>query len=109
MYISVTGIKPKGITGWLNFLLYNFGASKASKRHDGLISSEFSSRNGFLHTFTVWESKTKMIAYKSSPSHLNAMKNLSRIGGGRIYGYEADTVPSWEDAYKEWCGKAREY
>ena len=23
MYISVTGIKPKGITGWLYFLLYN--------------------------------------------------------------------------------------
>ena len=74
MYISVTGIKPKGITGWIYFLLYNIPASKASKDHDGLLASELSSRNGYLHTFTVWESRTHMIAYRSSPAHLKAMK-----------------------------------
>ena len=109
MYISVTGIKPKGITGWLYFLLYNIPASKASKDHDGLLASEFSSRNGYLHTFTVWESKTHMVAYRSSPAHLKAMKNLSKIGSGKIHGYETDTMPSWEDAYNEWGEKAREH
>jgi len=109
LYISVTGIKPKGITGWLYFLLYNMPASKASKGHDGLLASEFSSRNGFLHTFTVWKSRTHMIAYRSSPAHLKAMKSLSKIGSGNIHGYETDTMPSWEEAYSEWSEKSREY
>ena len=109
MYISVTGIKPKGITGWLYFLLYNIPASKASKDHDGLLASEFSSRNGYLHTFTVGESKTHMVAYRSSTAHLKAMKNPSKIGSGKIHGYETNTMPSWEDAYNEWGEKAREH
>ena len=50
-----------------------------------------------------------MIAYRSSPAHLKAMKSLSKIGSGKIHGYETDTLPSWEDAYNEWCEKAREY
>ena len=109
MYVSVTGIKPKGITGWLYFLLYNIPASKASKGHDGLLASELSSRNGHLHTFTIWESRNHMIAYRSSPAHLKAIKSLSKIGSGKIHGYETDTMPSWEEAYSEWGEKAREY
>jgi hypothetical protein len=50
-----------------------------------------------------------MLAYRSSPAHLNAMKKLSKIGSGKIYGYETNETPSWEDAYYEWCEKAREY
>ena len=73
------------------------------------MAGKFSSRNGFLHTFTVWESRTHMIAYRSSPAHLKAMKSLSKIGNGKIHGYDADTIPSWEDAYSEWCKNAREY
>ena len=84
-------------------------ASKASQGHDGLLASEFSSRNGFLHTFTVWKSRTHMIAYRSSPAHLKAMKSLSKIGSGNIHGYETDTMPSWEEAYSEWSEKSREY
>ena len=105
----MTGIKPKGITMWLYFLLYNIPASKASKDHDGLLVSEFSLRNDFLHTFTVWESRTHMIAYRSSPAHLKEMESLSRIGSGKIHGYETETMPDWEDAYNEWSEKAREY
>ena len=50
-----------------------------------------------------------MIAYRSSPAHLKAMKSLSKIGSGKIHGYETDTMPSWEEAYSEWGEKAREY
>jgi hypothetical protein len=109
LYVSVTGIKPKGLMGWLRFLVYNFSASKVAKKADGLLVSEFSSRNSFLHTFTVWKSKNDMLVYRSSPAHLNAMKKLSKIGSGKIYGYETNETPSWEDAYYEWCEKAREY
>ena len=38
---------------------------------------------------------------KSLPN-LKAMKNLSKIGEGKVYGYEAGRIPSWEDAFTEW-------
>jgi hypothetical protein len=43
-----------------------------------------------------------MLDYKSSPSHSRAMKGISKIGSGKVYGYETDDIPSWEDALSEW-------
>ena len=42
-----------------------------------------------------------MLGYLTSPAHLKAMKNLSKIGSGKVYGYETNGIPSWEDAFTE--------
>jgi hypothetical protein len=49
-----------------------------------------------------------MLAYRSSPSHLRAMKRILQIGTGKVYGYETDTIPSWEAALAEWDNHRRE-
>ena len=109
MYVSVTGLKPKGLIGWIRFWTLTIPASKDAQKADGILHCAFKSRNGYQHTLTVWKSKEHMMSYLTSPAHLKAMKSLSKIGSGKIHGYEADTIPSWEDAYNEWCKKAREY
>ena len=43
-----------------------------------------------------------MLVFLTSPSHLKAMKNFSKIGGGKVYGYEASNIPTWEDAFYLW-------
>ena len=43
-----------------------------------------------------------MLSYLVSPNHLKAMKNFSKIGEGKVYGYETDSIPSWKDALTEW-------
>ena len=48
-----------------------------------------------------------MLGYLSSSAHLKAMKNFSNIGSGKVYGYEADTMPSWENALAEWDKNGR--
>jgi hypothetical protein len=50
----------------------------------------------------VWKSKEYMISYLTSPTHLKAMKNFSKVGSGKVYGYEASSIPSWEDAFTKW-------
>jgi hypothetical protein len=35
------------------------------------------------------------------------MKNFSNIGSGKVYGYETDTMPSWEDAFTKWDNNGR--
>ena len=42
-------------------------------------------------------------------THSRAMKNMSQIGSGKVFGYEAETIPSWEDALTELDRNARVY
>ena len=50
-----------------------------------------------------------MTVYRSSPAHLKAMKNMLQIGSGKVFGYEADSIPNWEDALTELDNNARVY
>lgn len=107
MYISITGLKPKGIIGWIRFWTLTIPASKNAQIADGIVHCAFNSRNGFKHTLTVWKSKKNMYAYISSPSHQKAMKYFSKIGVGKVYGYEANSIPTWEDAFTKWDNNGR--
>jgi hypothetical protein len=109
MYISITGLKPKGLIGWIRFWTLTIPASKNAQKADGILHCAFNSRNGYKHTLTVWQSKEHMLAYLSSPSHLKAMKFSSKIGSGKVYGYEANSIPSWEDAFTNWDKNGRMY
>jgi hypothetical protein len=35
------------------------------------------------------------------------MRAMSKIGSGKVFGYEATTIPSWEAAFAEWDENAR--
>ena len=102
MYISVTGLKPKGLIGWIRFWILTIPAAKDAQKADGILHCEFNSRQGYQHTLTVWESKKHMMSYLTSPAHLKAMKNFSKIGSGKVYGYESNSIPSWEKALAKW-------
>ena len=107
MCVSVTGIKPTGLLGWIRFWLLTILASKDAKKTEGILHCAFNSRNGYQHTLTVWKSQEHMLGYLTSPPHLKAMKKFSRIGDGKVYGYEANSIPSWEDAFTEWDKNGR--
>jgi hypothetical protein len=102
MYVSITGIKPKGLIGWLRFFKLTIPASKDAQKAQGILHCAFNSRNGFKHTLTVWKSRDDMVRYLTSPPHLKAMKKISTIGDGKVYGYETNSIPSWEDAFNMW-------
>ena len=107
MYVSVTGLKPKGFIGWIRFWKLTIPASKDAQKADGILHCAFNSRNGYQHTLTVWKSKKHMLDYLSSPSHMKAMKLFPKLGNGKVYGYEANSIPSWEDAFTKWENNGR--
>ena len=109
MYVSVTGLKPKGFIGWIKFWLFTMPASSAAQKADGVLHCDFKTRNGYHHTLTVWKTKKDMTVYRSSPAHLKVMKNMSQIGSGKVFGYEADSIPNWEDALTELDTNVRVY
>jgi len=108
MYVSVTGLKTKGVIAWLRFLMLTIPASRAAQNAEGVLLCEFKTSKGCHHTFTVWKTKQHMMAYKNSAAHLRAMRGFSKIASGKVFGYEADYIPSWEDALAEFDDKARE-
>ena len=81
--------------------IYNSCIKRFPKKAERILHCEFNSRNGCQHTLTVWKSKEHMLGFLTSPPHLKAMKKYSKIGSGKIYGYEAITIPSWDEALTE--------
>ena len=109
MYVSVTGLKPRGLMGWIRFLALTLPASKNAQNAEGVLLCSFTSHHHFQHTLTVWQSKEHMLGYRSSPSHVRAMKNFSKIGTGKVYSYETDAMLDWDDALAAWDKYAREH
>jgi heme-degrading monooxygenase HmoA len=85
----------------VRFWIFTTSVSLSAQKADGILLCEFNSRNGYQHTLTVWETKEQMMAFRASPAHVRAMKRISQIGIGKVFGYEADFSPSWEDALSE--------
>ena len=50
-----------------------------------------------------------MLAYRSPPSHLKAMKRISQISSGKVYGYETEAIPSREGALEKWDKNERKF
>ena len=107
MYISITGLKTKGLFASIRFWFLTIPAFKAARNANGIILCESKSQNSYHHTLTVWKSKANMIEYISSPVHSRAKRAFPSIAVGKILGYECDVIPSWEQAIKEWDKRAR--
>lgn len=107
MYVSVTGLKTNNFISSLRFWFLTVPAFRGAQKADGILVCNTISRTGYHHTLTVWESKKQMLAYRKSPAHLKAMKVFPSIAIGKVYGYDSDVIPSWEDALSEWNKNAR--
>ena len=107
MYVSITGLKPRNFISWIIFWITTLPASSLARKANGILLCEFSSRNGYQHTLTVWQTKQHMMAYRASNAHKKAMRAMSKIGSGKVFGYEAKTIPSWETALSEWDENGR--
>lgn len=76
-------------------------ASKA----EGNVFAQTKDVSGCHHTLTVWESKQSMRKFLVSGAHAKAMKitmEISDLDKTKVYGYETDTMPTWEEALDLW-------
>ncbi len=109
MHISITGLKPKGLMGFIRFWAFaipSFGEAKSAK---GNLYSAVKKINGFNCTLSAWESREAMLVFMKNGVHLKAMKAFSSIATGRTYGYESDAIPNWEEAFTLLETKGKNY
>eukprot|EP00977_Amphora_coffeiformis_P030117 scaffold44815_cov214-Amphora_coffeaeformis.AAC.1 len=73
---------------------------------EGNIAAYTTSRNGIQHTLTVWTDQASMRRYLINGAHRQAMKVadvMSLPGSGtKVYGYESETIPTWDEALALW-------
>jgi hypothetical protein len=99
MYISITGLKPKGFFGFFKFWMLAIPTFSQAKIAEGNLHSEVKKMHGYQCTLTAWKSRELMMQFLRSGAHLKAMKAFSSIATGKSYGYESEMVPDWENAF----------
>lgn len=106
MYISITGFTLSSRLHAPRFWVHAVRSMGEAQRADGNLYAAARTVNGVHHTLTAWRDRAAMRAYLTMPRHLAAMKAFPSMGGGRTIGYEAQTVPSWEEALRKWTAEA---
>jgi hypothetical protein len=100
MYVSITGLTPKGLLGTLRFWMLAVPSFRQAQTAPGNLFCEVRRIQNYQCTLTAWTSRDAMLDYLRSGTHLKAMKAFKRIATGKSFGYEADSVPSWAEAFE---------
>ena len=109
MYISITGLKPKGFLGLIKFWRLAIPSFSQAKTAKGNLHSSVKKIKGYQCTLTAWENRDLMLEYLKTGTHLKAMKAFHSIATGKTYGYEATAIPNWEEAFSILNEKGREH
>ena len=107
MCVSITGLKTKNIFSWFKFCFLRFQPSEVRKKQKVLFFETKKVKN-YHHTLTVWESKNDMTNCKKSSSHIKAMRSFKSIATGKIYRYETNLIPSWDEVLVRFNNEAYE-
>lgn len=109
VYVSITGLKLKSF--WYTPLFYFFAVPsfEQARKAKGNKQTQTTTRNGFHHTLTVWDSKKSMLNYLYTGSHKRAIANFRWMATGKTYGYVSVSVPNWDEAIKVWDKHGRDY
>jgi hypothetical protein len=104
-YVSITGLTLKSFLYYPKFMYYAGPSSMQAQNADGNVLTRTTSVNGVQHTLTVWEDKMAMRKFMVAGAHRKAMAITSEVAvleKTKVYGYESDTVPTWDEAIEMW-------
>jgi len=104
-YVSVTGLKVNSLWHVPTFWRNAIPSSMQAMSSPGNVYTATKRRNGVQHTLTVWEDRAAMLSFLRSGPHAQAMKitrKISDMSETKVYGYESDSIPTWEEALVKW-------
>jgi hypothetical protein len=105
-YVSITGLQLKSMLHYPRFGYFALNVMSQAKQAEGNVSADGNYVNGVHHTLSVWKDRKSMSRFMASGAHAQAMKINDKIGEStHVYGYETDTIPTWEEAIAIWREK----
>lgn len=109
MIISVTGLRTKGILSLIRFWVLAVPSYRQAKTAKGNLYVSVKTIDGVRHTLTAWKDRKHLKHYVLSGAHRKAMGHFAQIATGATITYEADHIPTWEQAVAQWHKKAQWY
>ena len=109
LYISITGLKPKGFISYFKFWFLAVPSFNQARKAEGIHFCEVKRIKGFQCTLTAWESREHMLQFMRSGAHLKAMQSFHKIATGKTFGYESSSIPRWSEAFILLQEKGKEY
>ena len=109
MYVSITGLTPKGLLGTLRFWVLAVPSFRQAQRAPGNLFCEVRRIQNYQCTLTAWTSRDAMLDYLRSGTHLKAMKAFKQIATGKSFGYESASLPNWNEAFAVLLEKGRNH
>jgi hypothetical protein len=100
IYISITGLKVKGLWRYLLFFRHAIPSKIQADRSPGILQVAIKRVNGIEHTLTIWENRRHMQKYVWSGAHKRAVAAFRKIATGKTIGYEGTSVPSWDEVHR---------
>lgn len=98
-YVSLTLIHVKSFLAFPRFTKHAYRSNQDALRTEGCLGVQTKAFSLFDHsTMSLWDERKSMLQFLRGPVHLDAIKVFDKIGTGRIYGYEADQLPNWDEA-----------
>lgn len=76
---------------------------------EGCLRAEAKTIAGVQHTLSVWVDRKAMLNFMMVGAHRDAMRDFRKMAEGSTYGFEAETVPDWQEARRLWQEKGRAY
>jgi len=108
-YVSITGFKVKSLWYHPNYWKQVIPSTMSAKSAPGNVFTATITRRGVQHTLTVWEDRASMLSYlrSSRPSRQeargwNVTRRICDMNETKVYGYESDSIPTWEEALTKW-------
>ena len=108
-YVSITGLKPKGILAALHFWRRAIPSKMQAEKAPGILFVGVRTLNGIHHTLTAWESKEAMKKYIHTGPHKLAILVFRKIATGKTFGYSSRTLPDWDQVHAMWMEKGIDY
>ena len=108
-YVSITGLRVKSVWRLPAFWWHASAAMQQAMNAQGCLGAEARLIGGVHHTRSVWTDRQSMKDYLQSGAHLKAIKAFRDIATGKTLGFDAESIPDWDEVHRLWHQKARVY
>ncbi len=108
VYVSITGLRIRRLRHVPTFSRHAVASMAQARKADGCLEASAKTINGVHHTRSIWREREDMLAFLGKGAHLDAMKLFPRIATGKTLGFEATSIPDWDEVHRLWRTQGKE-
>ncbi len=108
VYISITGLRIRRLWHALTFWRHAVASMRQARKADGCLGASAKTIDGVHHTRSVWRTREDMLAFLGTGAHLDAMQLFPRIATGKTLGFEATSIPDWDEVHRLWSTQGKD-